>query len=245
VEAIGKNRNESIDNLKRIVRDEASRIQNEDIEMCRRIGENGLTLLKDGDGVLTHCNAGVLATSKYGTATAPLYLAKERGINLKVYAGETRPLLQGARLTAFELDAAGIDITLICDNMVGAVMSQGKIQAVITGADRIARNGDTANKIGTYGVAILAKYHNIPFYIAAPSSTIDMNIENAEGIPIEERDGSEIICFMGTQAAPRGVKTYNPAFDITPSRLISGIITEKGVIRQPYSETLGALFEHN
>ncbi|MBQ3378450.1 MAG: S-methyl-5-thioribose-1-phosphate isomerase [Clostridia bacterium] len=229
---------ENVAALKAAVEAEAVSIQREDIEMCRMIGEYGLTLLSDGDGVLTHCNAGVLATSKYGTATAPMYLAHERGMKLKIYADETRPLLQGARMTAFELKEAGLDVTLICDNMAGMVMSQGKIQKVITGADRIAANGDTANKIGTYSVAVLARYHGIPFYIAAPSSTIDLNTRTGADIKIEQRAPEEITCGFGRRTAPEGVKTYNPAFDVTPHSLISGIITEKGVIMPPFGENL-------
>jgi len=224
--------------IKALVEAEAVAIQNEDIEMCRKIGEYGLTLLKDGDGVLTHCNAGVLATSKYGTATAPMYLAHERGMKLRIFADETRPLLQGARMTAFELQAAGLDVTLICDNMAGMVMSQGKINAVITGADRIAANGDTANKIGTYSVAILAKHHNIPFYIAAPSSTVDFSTKSGADIIIEERKSEEITCGFGKQTAPTGIKTYNPAFDVTPHELICGIITEKGIVYPNFTENL-------
>jgi methylthioribose-1-phosphate isomerase len=224
--------------LKAAVEAEAVKIQREDVEMCRKIGEYGLTLLSDGDGVLTHCNAGVLATSKYGTATAPMYLAHERGMKLKIYADETRPLLQGARMTAFELKEAGLDVTLICDNMAATVMSQGKIQKVITGADRIAANGDTANKIGTYGVAVLAKHHGIPFYIAAPTSTVDLSTTSGDKIKIEERASEEITCGFGRRTAPEGVKTYNPAFDVTPNSLIAGIITEKGIVTPPFELNL-------
>ena len=206
--------------------------------MCTAISEHGLSLLKEGDGVLTHCNAGVLATSKYGTATAPMYLAHERGMKLKIYADETRPLLQGARMTAFELKEAGLDVTLICDNMAATVMSQGKIQKVITGADRIAANGDTANKIGTYGVAVLAKHHGIPFYIAAPTSTVDLSTPSGDKIKIEERASEEITCGFGRRTAPEGVKTYNPAFDVTPNSLIAGIITEKGIVTPPFELNL-------
>jgi methylthioribose-1-phosphate isomerase len=183
-------------------------------------------------GILTHCNPGSLATAGYGTATAPFYLAKEKGWkNLKIYADETRPLLQGSRLTAYELQQAGIDVTLICDNMAATVMAQGKVQAVIVGADRIAANGDVANKIGTYNLAILAKYHNIPFYVAAPLSTIDLSTSNGKDIPIEERSGTEITRIGGRVVAPVRVKTYNPAFDVTPASLVSAIITEEGIIR--------------
>lgn len=234
---------ENVAALKKLVETEAKNIQNEDIEMCRKIGEYGLSLLHDGDGVLTHCNAGVLATSRYGTATAPMYLAHEKGMHLRIYADETRPLLQGARMTAFELQAAGLDVTLICDNMAGMVMSQGKINAVITGADRIAANGDTANKIGTYSVAVLAKHHNIPFYIAAPSSTVDFSTPSGDMIPIEERNPDEITCGFGKRTAPVDIKTYNPAFDVTPNSLISGIITEKGIIFPPFGINLLKIIE--
>ncbi|MBR2743657.1 MAG: S-methyl-5-thioribose-1-phosphate isomerase [Clostridia bacterium] len=239
------NGDKSVAQLKAIVEAEAIEIQREDIEMCRKIGEYGLTLLSDGDGVLTHCNAGVLATSKYGTATAPMYLAHERGMKLKIYADETRPLLQGARMTAFELKEAGLDVTLICDNMAGMVMSRGKIQKIITGADRIAANGDTANKIGTYSVAVLARYHGIPFYIAAPSSTVDFSTPTGAGIKIEERAPEEITCGFGRRTAPEGVKTYNPAFDVTPAALISGIITEKGIAKPPFCENLARIIRGN
>ena len=239
------NAHECVASLKKLIENEAKNMQDEDIEMCRKIGEYGLSLLHDGDGVLTHCNAGVLATSRYGTATAPMYLAYERGMKLHIYADETRPLLQGARMTAFELQAAGLDVTLICDNMAGMVMSQGKINAVITGADRIAANGDTANKIGTYSVAILAKFHNIPFYVAAPSSTIDFSTRFGKEIVIEERSPEEITCGFGKRTAPVNIKTYNPAFDVTPNSLISGIITEKGIIYPPYNVNLIKTIENN
>ncbi len=248
--AIERMKNVALDNkalpvsqIKALLEAEAIAIQKEDEETCRRIGENGLTVLKDGMTVLTHCNAGRLATSKYGTALAPIYLAQEKGMGIKVYADETRPLLQGARLTAYELMEAGIDVTLITDNMAAMVMQMGKIDAVIVGCDRVAANGDTANKIGTYGVAQLAKAHNIPFYIAGPLSTIDLDTETGEGIPIEERGSEEIICGFGNQTAPTGVKVFNPAFDVTPHHLITGIITEKGIAKPPYTESLKALFE--
>ncbi|SHN71799.1 methylthioribose-1-phosphate isomerase [Paenibacillus sp. ov031] len=221
---------------------EALLIQKEDEEVCRLIGENALPLFADGMGVLTHCNAGGLATAKYGTATAPMYLAHERGINLKVFADETRPVLQGARLTAFELQQAGIDVTLICDNMAGMVMSKGWIQAVIVGTDRVAANGDVANKIGTYSVAVLAKAHNIPFYVASPLSTIDLSTPSGDLIPIEERAAEEITEGFGKRTAPQGVKVFNPAFDVTPNEYVTAIITEKGVVRAPFKENLAALF---
>ncbi|WP_126428508.1 S-methyl-5-thioribose-1-phosphate isomerase [Brevibacillus marinus] len=220
-----------IDALKAAVLDEALQIQQEDEQVCRRIGEHLLTLLRDGMGILTHCNPGALATSAYGTATAPLYLAKERGWQLKVYADETRPVLQGARLTAYELQRAGIDVTLICDNMAAVVMAQKKVQAVIVGTDRVARNGDVANKIGTYGVAVLAKAHGIPFYVAAPLSSIDFSTATGAEIPIEERPAEEITHGFGKQVAPDGIKVYNPAFDVTPAHLITAIVTETGVYK--------------
>ncbi|MEB3102418.1 S-methyl-5-thioribose-1-phosphate isomerase [Ferviditalea candida] len=223
--------------------DEALQIQSEDEETNRRIGEHALALLEDGMGVLTHCNAGGLATAKYGTALAPLYLAKERGMDLKVFADETRPVLQGARLTAFELQQAGVDVTLICDNMAGMVMSKGWVQAVIVGTDRVAANGDVANKIGTYSVAVLAKAHGIPFYVACPLSTVDLSMSSGQEIPIEERDELEITEGFGKRTAPRGIKVYNPAFDVTPHEYVTAIITEKGVVRPPYAENLPKLFE--
>ncbi|EJL47799.1 methylthioribose-1-phosphate isomerase 1 [Brevibacillus agri] len=217
--------------LKAAVLDEALAIQKEDAEVCRTIGEHLLTLLQDGMGVLTHCNPGALATAAYGTATAPFYLAKERGWNLKVYADETRPVLQGARLTAYELQQAGIDVTLICDNMAAMVMSQGKVQAVVVGTDRVAANGDVANKIGTYGVAVLAKAHGIPFYVAAPLSSVDLATPTGADIPIEERPAEEITHGLGKQVAPDDIKVYNPAFDVTPAQYITAIVTETGIFK--------------
>ena len=216
--------------------EEAKRIHAEDIERCLKISEYGLSLLNDGDGILTHCNAGALATSKYGTGLGPLLLGKERGYNFRVYSDETRPLLQGARLTSYELEKAGIDVTLICDSMAATVMKQGKINAVLVGADRIALNGDTANKIGTSAVAILAKYYNIPFYVLAPSSTIDFSIKTGDEIVIEERDESEIKELLFKEpTALKETKCYNPAFDVTDASLITAIITERGIIRSPYN----------
>lgn len=215
--------------------DEARRIQDEDAAMCRAIGQNGASLIQPGQGVLTHCNAGSLATAEYGTALAVLYTAAKQGKQFHVFADETRPLLQGARLTAWELRQADIDVTLICDSMAAQVMREGKVQLVIVGADRIAANGDTANKIGTYGVAVLAKAHGIPFYVAAPSSTFDLSIKTGKDIPIEQRDAREITHLLETPIAPHGVRVYNPAFDVTPAELIAGIITERGVI-QPVNE---------
>ncbi|MBL7076666.1 MAG: S-methyl-5-thioribose-1-phosphate isomerase [Kiritimatiellae bacterium] len=208
---------------------EAIAVRDEDLAMCRAIGEHGAALLKDGDTVLTHCNAGGLATSGYGTALAPVYVAQEEGKRVSVYADETRPLLQGARLTTWELMEAGVDVTLICDNMAAQVMKEGRIDIVFVGADRIAANGDAANKIGTYGVALLAKAHGIPFYVLAPTSTIDPDAVTGAEIPIEERGAEEITEGFGRRTAPEAVKVYAPAFDVTPAELITGIITEDGV----------------
>lgn len=229
--------------MKEALLDEAKLIQSEDEATCRMIGEHALTLFEDGMGVLTHCNAGGLATARYGTATAPMYLAQERGIQLKVYADETRPVLQGARLTAFELQQAGVDVTLICDNMAGAIMSKGWVQAVIVGTDRVAANGDVANKIGTYSVAVLAKAHGIPFYVACPMSTIDLDTPTGANIPIEERHEDEVTQGFGKRTAPQGVKVYNPAFDVTPNEYVTAIITEKGIVRAPYEQNLKKLFD--
>lgn len=237
-----QNKDQKIDELLSLIKLEADNIKQEDIDMCRQIGEHGLTLLKDGMGILTHCNTGVLAASRYGTAVAPVYLAKEKGMNIKVFADETRPLLQGSRLTAYELFHAGIDVTLICDSMAAMVMKNKWVQAVFLGCDRIAANGDVANKIGTYSVAILAKYHGIPLYSVGPTSTIDMGIPDGSHIPIEERAKEEITCGFGKLTAPADVKVYNPAFDVTPNELIAGIITEKGIVRAPYKENLKKLF---
>ncbi len=222
---------------------EAVLIHDEDRQINRAIGENLLTLLKDGDTVLTHCNAGALATSEYGTALSVFYLAQEKGIRLKAYADETRPRLQGARLTAFELLHNGVDVTLICDNMAAVVMAQGKIDAVIVGCDRVAANGDTANKIGTFNVSILAKHFGIPFYIAAPTPTIDLCCTSGADIPIEERSSREITMIDQHRIAPEGIKTYNPAFDVTPAAHITAIVTEKGIVYPPYTEHLSKLFE--
>jgi methylthioribose-1-phosphate isomerase len=230
-ERVRKEAGKAVAEIKAAVLSEALAIQREDEEVCRRIGEHLLTLLHDGMGILTHCNPGALATAAYGTATAPFYLAKERGWNLKVYADETRPVLQGARLTAYELQQAGIDVTLICDNMAAMVMAQGKVQAVIVGTDRVAANGDVANKIGTYGVAVLAHAHGIPFYVAAPLSSVDLNTPTGAEIPIEERPAEEITHGFGKQTAPAGVKVYNPAFDVTPARYITAIVTETGIYK--------------
>jgi methylthioribose-1-phosphate isomerase len=221
--------------LTRVLLDEALAIEEEDRQMCRAIGESGAALIRDGEGVLTHCNAGGLATADYGTALAVMFAAAEQGRRFHVFADETRPLLQGARLTAWELQQRGIDVTLICDSMAAQVMKEGRVQLVVVGADRIAANGDTANKIGTYGVALLAQAHGIPFYVAAPSSTFDLSLPTGETIPIEQRDPREVTHGFGRQTAPEGVRVYNPAFDVTPARLIAGFITEKGLV-QPVTE---------
>ncbi|MBU4198813.1 MAG: S-methyl-5-thioribose-1-phosphate isomerase [Verrucomicrobia bacterium] len=224
--------------LKRLLAREAIRIWEEDIAMSRAIGMHGAALLKDGQTVLTHCNAGGLATAQYGTALAPIYVAQEQAKRIRVYVDETRPLLQGARLTAWELMQAGIETTLICDNMAAQVLKEGKINLVMVGADRIAANGDTANKIGTYGVAVLAHAHGIPFYVLAPSSTFDLTLASGGEIPIEERGADEITRGFGRQTAPVNVKVYSPAFDVTPARLITAIICEKGVLQPPFDQTL-------
>lgn len=209
---------------------EARAIHAEDAAACRAIGEHGLSLLRPGMGLLTHCNAGHLAVSEYGTALAPVYLGQERGYGFKVFADETRPLLQGARLTAYELQRAGVDVTLICDNMASAVMQKGWVNAVVVGCDRVAANGDTANKIGTSAVAVLARHYGIPFYVLGPTSTIDYEAATGSDILIEERDAGEITdLWYARRMAPEGVKVYNPAFDVTPHELISAIITEKGI----------------
>jgi methylthioribose-1-phosphate isomerase len=221
---------------------EAQAVLQRDIETCRAIGRHGAPLLKSCKGILTHCNAGALATGAYGTALAPIYTLLEEGIRPKIYADETRPLLQGSRLTAYELMAAGADVTTICDNMAAWVMAQGMVQAVIVGADRIAANGDTANKIGTYGLGVLAAYHGIPLYVAAPFTTVDFQCPNGGAIPIEERDPQEVRHFQGVASAPQDVPVRNPAFDVTPHQLISAIVTENGVARPPFSESLPRLF---
>ena len=225
------------------LQEEALAIHREDIAMCKSISEHGLTLLQDGAGVLTHCNAGPLATSQYGTALGPLLLGTQRGMRFRVFADETRPLLQGARLTTYELDRAGVDVTLICDNMASIVMKNGWVDACFVGCDRVAANGDAANKIGTSGVAILAKHYGIPVYVLGPTSTIDLSCPDGDHIPIELRDPEEIktLWYEKPMALP-GVKCYNPSFDVTDHELISGIVTEKGICRAPYTESLAALF---
>ncbi|PAL09471.1 S-methyl-5-thioribose-1-phosphate isomerase [Peribacillus simplex] len=229
---------QSISTAKEALVSEAKAIFAEDEEMCRKIGEHGLSLFTRGDSILTHCNAGGIATARYGTALAPFHLAKERDFPLKVYACETRPVLQGARLTAWELMQAGVDVTLISDNMAAHTIHQKRINGIIVGADRISANGDTANKIGTLGLAILAKHYGIPFYVAAPSSTFDLSIESGTSIPIEERNEAEITFIQGVRIAPENVKTFNPAFDVTPNHLITSIITENGIITPDFIKNI-------
>jgi methylthioribose-1-phosphate isomerase len=237
------NRHLAVADIKHVLHDEAVKIRDEDVWVCRSIGEYGLALIKDGDGILTHCNAGQLATVKYGTALAPVHLGREKGYNFKVFTDETRPLLQGARLSAFELVADGVDTTVICDNMASQVMKNKWVQIVFVGCDRVASNGDAANKIGTSGVAILAKHYGVPFYVCAPTSTIDMSIKKGDDIVIEERPGNEVVeMWYKERMAPQGVKVFNPAFDVTDNNLITGIITEYGIARPPYSESLKKIF---
>lgn len=231
------------DGIKKLLLDEAHRIFCEDLEANRMMGEYGEKLLPDQVNILTHCNAGALATAGLGTALGVIRAAHKVGKEVHVYADETRPLLQGARLTAWEMIQEGIPVTLITDNMAGYLMAQQKVNAVIVGADRITANGDVANKIGTYGVAVLAKSHNIPFYVAAPISTLDMELASGEQIPIEQRAADEVTSFGGRQVAPAGVKVWNPAFDVTPHHLVTAIITERGVVKPPYTENLRKLFE--
>jgi methylthioribose-1-phosphate isomerase len=226
--------------IKKMLLEEALAILEEDRQMCRRIGEYGLTFLARKGAILTHCNAGGLATAEFGTALAPVYAAAEQGRLTHVYVDETRPLLQGARLTAFELQQAGIPVTLICDNMAATVMARGLVDAVFVGADRIAANGDTANKIGTYGLAVLAHAHTLPFYVAAPASTFDLSLASGREIPIEERPGTEITHGFGRQTAPAGINVFNPAFDVTPSHLIASFITDRGVVMPPFRQNLAS-----
>lgn len=238
------NREKPVAEIKELLKREAVSIKEEDIRVCRAIGEYGLSLVKPGDGILTHCNAGQLATCKYGTATAPIYLGQERGYNFRVFADETRPLLQGARLTAYELFSSGVDVTLICDNMSATVMRNGWVNAVFVGCDRVAANGDTANKIGTSVVATVAKRYNIPVYICAPTSTIDMATPSGADIKIEQRPEHEVTeMWYKERMAPEGVKVFNPAFDITDHDLITGIVTEYGIAREPYTESLKEIFK--
>ena len=240
---VDANPQKSIPEILDLLGRECRAIHEEDIAMCRAISEHGLGLIRDGDGILTHCNAGPLATSRYGTALGPLFLGRERGMRFRVFSDETRPLLHGARLTSYELQRAGIDVTLICDNMASIVMKNGWVQACFVGCDRVAANGDTANKIGTSGVAILAKHYGIPFYVLGPTSTIDLSCPDGDHIPIELRSPDEIreMWYAEPMALPE-VKCYNPAFDVTDHTLISGIVTEKGICRAPYTESLSALF---
>ena len=232
----------TVEEAKKLMLAEAEKIRMEDEESCKAMGEYGLSLLKPGMGILTHCNAGTIATAKYGTCLAPIYLGQERGYNFRVFADETRPLLQGARLTSWELYKSGIDVTLICDNMASIVMKNGWIDAVVVGCDRMAANGDGANKIGTSGVAILAKEYGIPFYMFVPTSTIDLNTRTGDDIPIELRKGEEIYQKKKKKnMAPEGVKTYNPSFDVTDHKYITAVITEKGVVRPPYDVNLRKL----
>jgi methylthioribose-1-phosphate isomerase len=231
-----------IEDLKKVILNEAQKIHREDFDMCRRIGIFGQSLIRNGAGILTHCNAGFLATAGEGTALSVIYHAKRRGKQFRVFVDETRPLLQGSRLTAWELQQAGIDATVICDNMAGTLMKSGQITMVVTGADRIAANGDSANKIGTYSISILAKEHKIPFYIAAPSSTFDLSIKNGSQIPIEQRPANEVTECFGKPIAPKGIKIYNPAFDITPAQNITAIITDNGVIRRPDAKRIYRFF---
>ncbi len=226
-----------------LLKAECLAIRDEDERTCRQIGEHGLSLIRDGDGILTHCNAGQLATSRYGTALAPIHLGRERGMRFRVFTDETRPLLQGARLSAFELIADGVDTTVICDNMASQVMKNGWVQAVFVGCDRVAANGDACNKIGTSGLAILAKHYGVPFYVCGPTSTVDMNMKSGAEIPIEQRPAEEVTeMWYRKRMAPEGVDVYNPAFDVTEHALITAIVTEYGVVRPPYGRNLKDIF---
>ena len=237
------NRELPVSDIKRKLKETAAAMKEEDIRVCRAIGEYGLTLLKPGDGILTHCNAGQLATCRYGTATAPIYLGQERGYHFRVFADETRPLLQGARLTAYELLSSGVDVTLICDNMSAAVMRNGWINAVFVGCDRVAANGDVANKIGTSVAALVAQRYHVPFYVCAPTSTIDRDTPSGAEIVIEQRPAGEVTdMWYEKPMAPAGVKVFNPAFDVTDHDLITGIVTEYGIAREPYTEAFQDIF---
>ncbi len=235
------NRPVDVDALRRRLLEEAHAIFQDDLEAGRRLGEHGLSLLHGGMTVLTHCHTGGVATSGYGTALAPLLLGREKGVDLRAYVDETRPLLQGSRITAWELEKSGVPATLITDSMAGHVMREGRVDAVFVGADRIAANGDVANKIGTYSLAVLAKAHEIPFYVSAPVSTIDLETPNGTAIVIEEREASEVTHGFGRPTAPEGIAVYNPAFDVTPGELVTAIVTERGVVRPPYEEHLRML----
>jgi methylthioribose-1-phosphate isomerase len=238
---LSKNRRKSISRMKEALFSEAFEIIAEDENANRKMGEQGARLIKNGDSILTHCNAGGLATGGYGTALGVILTSHKQGKRITVYAEETRPLCQGARLTCWELKRAGVEVTLICDSMAAEVMREGRVNKVLVGADRIAANGDTANKIGTYSLAVLAREHRIPFYVACPTSTLDLNLRKGEEIPIEERDAREVTEFRGKRIAPRGIKVFNPAFDITPAKYITAIITEKGIARPPYRISLKKL----
>jgi len=240
---IDAGRYDSIGNLRELIVAEALTVLEEDVDICRRLGDNGSKLLKNNSVVLTHCNAGALATAGMGTALAVIYAAHAQGKKIRVYADETRPLLQGSRLTAWELKEEGIDVTLICDHMAASVMRDKGVSCVVVGADRIASNGDTANKIGTYSVAVLAKYHQIPFYVVAPVSTIDPKIPDGSHIPIEERGPEEITHGFGKRTAPRGIKTFSPAFDVTPAELITAIVTERGIVRAPFRKNIAKILK--
>jgi len=220
---------------------EAISIMEEDSRCCELMGEHGAPLIPDGARVLTHCNAGALATASMGTALAPIYVRHRQGAGVKVWADETRPLLQGARLTAFELSRAGIDVTVICDGVAASLMAVGKVDLVIVGADRVAANGDVCNKIGTYGLACAAWVHSIPFYVACPTSTLDLSVATGSEIPIEQRGAEEVSCGLGRRTVPEGVRVYNPAFDVTPARMVTAIITERGVVRPPFEQGIAAM----
>ncbi len=239
-----ENKGKTVDEIKALLLKESQEIRDEDVWVCKTMGEYGLSLLKPNMGLLTHCNAGKLATIQYGTATAPMYLGQEKGYNFKVFCDETRPLLQGARLTAFELQSSGMDTTLICDNMAPSVMKEGWVDAVFVGCDRVAANGDTANKVGTSYVSLAAKYYNVPFYVVAPTSTIDMNTLTGKDIHIEQRPAEEVTeMWYEKRMAPEGVKVFNPAFDVTDAANITAIITEYGIARAPFEESLKEIFK--
>lgn len=238
----GREEGKTVPEVVEILHRESVAIKEEDVWVCKTIGENGLSLVKPGDGILTHCNAGQLATSKYGTATAPIYLGQERGYHFHVFADETRPLLQGARLTAYELYSSGVDVTLICDNMSAMVMKNGWVDAVFVGCDRVAANGDAANKIGTSVVATVAKRYGVPFYVCAPTSTIDYDTPTGDEIKIEQRPAEEVTeMWYKERMAPEGIKVFNPAFDVTDHELITAIVTEYGIARAPFKESLNEI----
>ncbi len=241
-----RNKDKPVKEIKKALLKEAEEIRDRDVSVCRKIGEYGLSLVKPGDGLLTHCNAGKLAAVRYGTATAPMYLGAERGYGFRIFADETRPLLQGARLTAFELHESGLEVILICDNMSASVMRSGWVNAVFVGCDRVAANGDTANKIGTSMAALAAKRYGVPFYVCAPTSAIDMEMKTGDDIVIEERPGEEITeMWFKERMAPKGIKTYNPSFDVTDNDLITGIVTEYGIAYPPYAESLRKILAEN